>query len=61
MIPLAEDDKAIIIMPVLRTFDDPPFQQLSEVAEAFHQFFQGLNFMHQRRIAHRTESSNAFL
>ncbi|CAA7270064.1 unnamed protein product [Cyclocybe aegerita] len=40
-------------MPVLMQFDRLPFRFLSEVCEALEQFFQGLVFMHEHRIAHR--------
>ncbi|KAJ6461317.1 hypothetical protein C8R45DRAFT_1028051 [Mycena sanguinolenta] len=48
-----EKYKGILVFPFLRQFDDPPFRQLSEVAEAVGQFLAGAEYMHAKNIAHR--------
>ncbi|EGN93817.1 hypothetical protein SERLA73DRAFT_78193 [Serpula lacrymans var. lacrymans S7.3] len=48
-----EEDRAIIVMPLLRFFDDPPFDTFGEVIHFLRQIFAGLRFMHKQHIAHR--------
>ncbi|KAJ6461324.1 kinase-like domain-containing protein [Mycena sanguinolenta] len=48
-----EKYKGILVFPFLRQFDDPPFCQLSEVAEAVGQFLEGVEYMHAKNVAHR--------
>ncbi|KZV64855.1 hypothetical protein PENSPDRAFT_738046 [Peniophora sp. CONT] len=45
--------RTIIVMPLLRRFDDPPFETVWEVSECIGQFFEGLKFMHDLNVAHR--------
>ncbi|KAJ6461322.1 kinase-like domain-containing protein [Mycena sanguinolenta] len=45
--------KGLLVFPFLRPFDDPPFCQLSEVAEAVGQFLEGVEYMHAKNVAHR--------
>ncbi|KIJ27333.1 hypothetical protein M422DRAFT_191169, partial [Sphaerobolus stellatus SS14] len=41
VIPLPDtDDKALLVMPLLRHFEDPPFSYLCEVVEAVRQLLQ---------------------
>ncbi|TDL14245.1 hypothetical protein BD410DRAFT_903095 [Rickenella mellea] len=42
-----------IAMPVLRTFDDPPFYTVSEVLEFIEQTLEGISFIHEHGVAHR--------
>ncbi|VDC07537.1 unnamed protein product [Peniophora sp. CBMAI 1063] len=51
----APDDSArtIIVMPLLRKFDDPPFETVGEVVECVRQLLEGLQFMHEHNVAHR--------
>ncbi|RDB27576.1 hypothetical protein Hypma_003904 [Hypsizygus marmoreus] len=54
IIPLPSDDcHALIVMPLLLPFDSPPFRRVGEFAEAVHQFLEGLEFMHEHKVAHR--------
>jgi len=48
-----EDDTVILVMPLLRRFDSPRFNTVGEAVEFFRQVFEGLQFMHQCRVAHR--------
>ncbi|KAK0435676.1 hypothetical protein EV421DRAFT_1716548, partial [Armillaria borealis] len=41
---------AILVLPMLRLFWDPPFDMVGEVVECFRQIFE---FMHQHFVAHR--------
>ncbi|KIJ43467.1 hypothetical protein M422DRAFT_30896 [Sphaerobolus stellatus SS14] len=53
VIPLPDtDDKALLVMPLLRHFEDPPFSYVCEVVEAVRQLLQGLEFMHEHNISH---------
>ncbi|KAF5315419.1 hypothetical protein D9619_007421 [Psilocybe cf. subviscida] len=47
------DETALVVMPHLINFALIPFQFVSEVAEAFVQFLDGLSFLHFCNIAHR--------
>ena len=58
-----------MVMPLLRPYDDPNFDTIGEAVECFRQLFevvlivivddyvlklfQGLQFMHKHRVAHR--------
>ncbi|KAJ7268130.1 kinase-like domain-containing protein [Mycena haematopus] len=44
---------AIIVMPLLREYNKPPFDTVGEVVEFFKQTFDGVQFMHKHNIAHR--------
>ncbi|KAK0447882.1 uncharacterized protein EV420DRAFT_1483684 [Desarmillaria tabescens] len=43
----------ILVLPLLRKFDDPPFDTVREVIECFRQLFEGVQFMHQNFVVHR--------
>ncbi|EGN94300.1 hypothetical protein SERLA73DRAFT_188100 [Serpula lacrymans var. lacrymans S7.3] len=47
------DDQAILVMPLLRPFNDPRFDTCGEVLDFFRQLFVGLRFIHQQHVAHR--------
>ena len=47
------DDRLLLVMPLLRTFHDPPFDTVGEVVEFCRQLFDGLKFMHTHHVAHR--------
>ncbi|KAI1795572.1 hypothetical protein LXA43DRAFT_991162 [Ganoderma leucocontextum] len=44
---------SIIVMPHLRRYIDPDFETIGEAMEFFRQMFEGLQFMHEHRVAHR--------
>ncbi|KAI9451694.1 kinase-like domain-containing protein [Lactarius psammicola] len=46
-------DKRLMVMPFLRPFDHPRFQTFGEFVAFFMQICEGLQFMHQRNVAHR--------
>ncbi|TDL23964.1 kinase-like protein [Rickenella mellea] len=48
-----QHDLSFIVMPLLRKFDDPPFQSAGEVIEFMRQLLEGLEFMHEQNVAHR--------
>ncbi|KAK7692281.1 hypothetical protein QCA50_003906 [Cerrena zonata] len=47
------EDLSIFVMPVLDYFYKPRFETVGEVLECFRQVFEGLEFLHDCRIAHR--------
>ncbi|KAI0043012.1 hypothetical protein FA95DRAFT_503631 [Auriscalpium vulgare] len=51
-LPNDEHDK-IMVMPLLRPFDNPKFETYGEAVAFMTQIFEGLQFMHERNIAHR--------
>ncbi|KAH8107733.1 kinase-like domain-containing protein [Cristinia sonorae] len=48
-----DPDISLLVLPLLRQHEDPPFETLGEVIEFFRQVFEGLQFMHQCHVAHR--------
>ncbi|KAG1746005.1 kinase-like domain-containing protein [Suillus paluster] len=48
-----EEDKQIVVMPLLLDFTRPRFDTVGEVVECFRQLFEGLLFMHNNHVAHR--------
>ncbi|KAF8844597.1 hypothetical protein BDN67DRAFT_962981 [Paxillus ammoniavirescens] len=54
VLPVLDDEEsAIIVMPLLRDYIQPPFDTIGETVECFRQLFEGLQFMHRYRVAHR--------
>ncbi|KIK92411.1 hypothetical protein PAXRUDRAFT_829989, partial [Paxillus rubicundulus Ve08.2h10] len=54
VLPVLDDEEsAIIVMPLLRDYIQPPFDTIGETVECFRQLFEGLQFMHKHRVAHR--------
>ncbi|KAJ7933892.1 kinase-like domain-containing protein [Mycena leptocephala] len=51
--PPDDEDKVIFVMKLMRQYDSPRFDTFGEVVEFFRQIFEGLQFMHQHRVAHR--------
>jgi len=49
-----EEGASIIVMPFLKTYDEPRFQTVGEAVEFFRQTLEGLQFMHQNHVAHRS-------
>ncbi|TCD66663.1 hypothetical protein EIP91_001081 [Steccherinum ochraceum] len=52
-----DKDNALLIMPYLRRFDDPPFEAVQEVMDFIQQTLEGLCYIHGQRVAHRDCSS----
>ncbi|KAH9914994.1 kinase-like domain-containing protein [Amylocystis lapponica] len=48
-----DPDIMLLVLPLLRKYNDPPLITVGEVVEFLHQVFQGLQFMHQHHVAHR--------
>jgi len=48
-----DPDIQILVMPFLRSHYNPPFETVGEIVEFFRQVFEGLQFMHAHRVAHR--------
>jgi hypothetical protein len=46
-------DRVILVMPLLRFYDNPRFQTFGETVDFFSQVFEGLKFMHDHHVAHR--------
>ncbi|KAF5384307.1 hypothetical protein D9615_003093 [Tricholomella constricta] len=54
ILPLPDDDAhALLVMPQLIGFNQVPFRRLGEMTDALHQYFEGLEFLHEHNIAHR--------
>lgn len=43
----------VVVMPLLRPFNDPPMRTIGEAVDFFRQIFSGLKFLHDRNIVHR--------
>ncbi|KAG2745894.1 hypothetical protein P692DRAFT_20865341 [Suillus brevipes Sb2] len=48
-----EADETIMVLPLLRPFDNPPFETIGEIIDFTLQVFEGLQFMHKNHVAHR--------
>ncbi|KAG2361538.1 hypothetical protein BDR07DRAFT_1610104 [Suillus spraguei] len=48
-----EEEKQILVMPLLLDFMMPRFDTVGEVVECLRQLFEGLSFMHTNHVAHR--------
>jgi len=48
-----DPDKILLVLPMLRPWDRPKFETVGEVVEFIRQIFEGLQFMHEHRLAHR--------
>lgn len=48
-----EPDKAFMVMPLLRPFNDPEFGAIGEAFDFVAQTLEGLSFMHSLNVAHR--------
>ncbi|KAF9035260.1 kinase-like domain-containing protein [Panaeolus papilionaceus] len=47
-----------LVLPLLRPVDSPPFDTFGEAIDFFRQLFEGIQFMHQHRVAHRDITFN---
>ncbi|KAI9067211.1 hypothetical protein FKP32DRAFT_1564216 [Trametes sanguinea] len=48
-----DSERALMVMPYLRPFNDPELVTVGEVIDFVGQMLQGLAFMHEHRVAHR--------
>ncbi|OCH90194.1 hypothetical protein OBBRIDRAFT_826068 [Obba rivulosa] len=48
-----DPDMKLLVMPLLRPYDDPPLETVGEAVEFFRQIFEGLQFIHENHVAHR--------
>ncbi|KAH9920121.1 uncharacterized protein B0H18DRAFT_881238 [Fomitopsis serialis] len=48
-----EGNIKIIVLPLLRQFDDPDFATVGEAVACLQQVIEGLQFMHEQHVAHR--------
>jgi len=48
-----DNDKVILVMPLLRQWNNPEFKTIGEAVDFFGQLFKGLQFMHNHHVAHR--------
>ncbi|RPD53215.1 hypothetical protein L226DRAFT_503286 [Lentinus tigrinus ALCF2SS1-7] len=46
-------DVQLIVMPLLREYDDPKLTTVGEAMELFRQLFECLQFIHEQHVAHR--------
>ncbi|KAJ7142051.1 kinase-like domain-containing protein [Mycena crocata] len=59
ILQVPEDDGIIIIvMPLLRKYEEPRFETFGEAVDFFGQIFEGLKFMHDHNVAHRDCNGN---
>ncbi|KAH9937740.1 hypothetical protein B0H21DRAFT_758124 [Amylocystis lapponica] len=47
------EDTILLVMPLLRPFNDPELQTIGEAFDFVHQLFEGLKFLHDQHVAHR--------
>lgn len=47
------DDEQIMVLPLLRGYANPRFDTVGEVVDCLRQIFQGLQFLHANKIAHK--------
>ncbi|KAH7917813.1 hypothetical protein BV22DRAFT_1200202 [Leucogyrophana mollusca] len=51
--PPDDDDRVLLVMPLLILYSSPRFDTIGEVMECLRQLFEGLQFMHLHHVAHR--------
>jgi len=45
--------KSLLVMPLLRPMDNPPFDHVKEIVDFVDQLLEGLVFLHENGVAHR--------
>jgi len=58
VIDISDTRQKLMVMPFLRSFNNPRFQTFGEVVAFFMQVCEGLQFMHQKNVAHRDCTAN---
>jgi len=48
-----DSDSVLLVMPLLRSYNNPRFDTVGETVEFFRQVIEGLQFMHDQHVAHR--------
>ncbi|KAJ8077998.1 hypothetical protein AAF712_005610 [Marasmius tenuissimus] len=56
-----EDNMKLLVMPFLRSWEEPLFETVGEALDFCRQTFQGLQFMHEHHIAHNDIKVNNIL
>ncbi|EAU85847.2 other/AgaK1 protein kinase [Coprinopsis cinerea okayama7 len=51
--PPDDPEHDIAVLPILRDYDDPPFETIGEVVDYIGQILEGFVFLHEHRVAHR--------
>jgi len=49
--------KVLLVMPLFRPYNDPPFDKVGEIVDFLRQMLEGLEFMHRHHVAHRDGAS----
>ncbi|KAJ3884690.1 hypothetical protein GG344DRAFT_83642 [Lentinula edodes] len=52
VIPVPNSEMDLIVMPVLRPFNEPEFDTVGEAIAFMQQLFEGIQFMHEHLVAH---------
>ncbi|KAI5827255.1 hypothetical protein K523DRAFT_418591 [Schizophyllum commune Tattone D] len=47
-----DDDLRILVLPLLRKYDDPPFDTVGEVVDCLRQVLECVQFLHEHNISH---------
>ncbi|KAH9915864.1 hypothetical protein B0H21DRAFT_321145 [Amylocystis lapponica] len=48
-----DDDVVLLVLPLLRKYNDPLLDTIGEAIEFLHQVFQGMHLIHENHVAHR--------
>ncbi|GAW09873.1 hypothetical protein LENED_012080 [Lentinula edodes] len=59
--PVADSEMDLIVMPVLRPFENPQFDTVGEVIAFIQQLLEGIQFMHEHLVAHGDEHHDGWL
>ncbi|TEB23481.1 other/AgaK1 protein kinase [Coprinellus micaceus] len=59
--PPDEEGVSIIVLPVLRPYDNPDFDTIGEGLDFIRQMLEGLCFLHEHGVAHRDIRSSNFM
>ncbi|EAU82366.1 other/AgaK1 protein kinase [Coprinopsis cinerea okayama7 len=51
--PPGEVEIEVVVIPILRAYDDPPLETLGEAVDYIRQILEGFAFLHEHRVAHR--------
>ncbi|KAJ2915958.1 hypothetical protein MD484_g4421, partial [Candolleomyces efflorescens] len=56
--PPQEEDVRILVLPLLRDYDDPLFETMGEAIHFLDQFLEAVTFLHKNRVVHGDISIN---